>query len=87
MSSGTFQLKEPELAMPAAGLSQSKSHMISQGWKRTSNGNTLVQGVAGTTPEVDSDGTLSSRLPGEVDRLASLRVEALRRNIERVGAV
>lgn len=55
--------------------------------KRTSNGNTLVQVVAGTAPEVDGDGTLSSGLPGKVDRRASLGVQAGSRNVEWVGAV
>ena len=55
--------------------------------RRTSNGSTLVQVVAGTAPEVDGDGTLSSGLPGKVDRCAGLGVQAGSRDVERVGAV
>lgn len=61
--------------------------MISLHSKRTSNRNTLVQVAAGTTPEVDGDSTLGSRLPGKVDSLASLGVQARSGNVERVGAV
>lgn len=55
--------------------------------EHTSNGSTLVQVVAGTAPKVDSDGSLGGRLPGQVDSLAGLGVEALRGNVERVGSV
>jgi len=55
--------------------------------KRTSNSDTLVQGVAGTASEVDGDLALSSGLPGKVDRCASLSVQALGRNVEGVGAI
>lgn len=55
--------------------------------RRTSNGNALVQVVAGAAPEVDGDGALSSGLPGKVDGRASLSVQARSRNVEGVGAV
>lgn len=58
------------------------SHLL-----RTSNRSALVQIVASTAPEVDGDGALGSRLPGEVDGLASLSVQAGGGNVERVGAV
>lgn len=61
--------------------------MIDWRSKRTSNGNTLVQVVAGTAPEVDGDGALGGGLPGKVDRLASLSVQRCSRDVERVGAV
>jgi hypothetical protein len=54
---------------------------------RTSNRDTLVQGVAGSTPEVDGDGALGGRLPGEVDGLAGLGVETCGGNVERVRTV
>ena len=63
------------------------SRVVNWRSKRTSNSNTLVQVVAGTTPEVDADGALSGRLPGKVDRLASLSVQRCSRDVERVGAV
>jgi len=55
--------------------------------ERTSNSNTLVQVIASTTPEKDSDGALSSRLPCELDSLAGLGVQAGGGNVERVGSV
>jgi hypothetical protein len=61
--------------------------MIDMDTERTSNSDTLVQGVAGSTPEVDGDGALSGRLPGEIYGLAGLGVEACGGNVERVGAV
>lgn len=87
MSSGTFQVKEPELEMPAVDVGQLGSRVADSILRRTSNGNTLVQVVASTASEVNGDGALSSGLPGKVDRRASLSVQAGSRDVERVGAV
>jgi hypothetical protein len=61
--------------------------VVDTGLKRTSNGNALVQVVAGTAPEVDGDWALSSGLPGKVDSLASLSVQRCSWDVEGVGAV
>lgn len=53
----------------------------------TSNGNTLVQVIAGAAPEVDGDGAIGGGLPGEVDGLAGLGVQAGGGDVERVGSV
>jgi hypothetical protein len=55
--------------------------------ERTSNSNTLVQVIAGTTPEEDSDGALGSGLPCELDSFAGLGVQAGGGDVERVGSV
>jgi hypothetical protein len=55
--------------------------------RRTSNGGALVQVIAGAAPEEDGDGALGGGLPGELDGLAGLGVQAGGGDVERVGSV
>jgi hypothetical protein len=55
--------------------------------KLTSNSNTLVQIIASTAPEENSDGALGRGLPSEIDSLAGLGVQAGGGDVERVGSV
>lgn len=54
---------------------------------RTGNSGSLVQRIAGTAPEEDGDGSIGGGLPGKLDGFAGLGVQALRRDVERVGAI
>lgn len=69
------------------GVSCWVSYWLQKGCKRTGNGLALVQVVAGAAPEVDGDGALGGGLPGKVDGVAGLSVQALGRDVERVGAI
>jgi hypothetical protein len=90
MSAGTFQVKAPLFSMLAASIVSKGVLWVEGGLLMsglTSNGFALVQGIAGTAPEEDGDGTLSGGLPGEVDGLAGRGVQASCGNVEGVGSV
>jgi hypothetical protein len=55
--------------------------------KLTSNSNALVQIIASTAPEENSDGALGRGLPSEINSLAGLGVQAGGGDVERVGSV